>query len=146
MPGLIWNINSILTENTHLGKSPVTRSQDIFITSTEVMPFSTFHHHHSEDKSKTTISSSPKPCGTGMQQTEKSVGIQAALPLSMLTILSANILKRLIVSSKANVKRETSESKKDGPSSKSKKTEKSPFSKIKRLVKLNKNFTLTFTH
>lgn len=146
MLGLIWTINSIPTESIQLGKSPVTRSQDIFITSTEVMPFSIFHHHHSEEKSKTTTSSLPKPCGTGMHKTEKSVGIQAASPLSMLTILSANILKRPIVSSEANVKEETLALKKDGLSLKSKRTDKSPSSKIKRLVKPNKNFTETFTH
>lgn len=79
-------------------------------------------------------------------QTEKSVGIQAASPLSMLIILSANILKRPIVSSEANVKEETLVLKKDGLSLKSKRTDKSPSSKIKRLVKPNKNFTETFTH
>lgn len=121
MLGLIWNIHSTQMVNTQLGKLPAIRSQDIFITSTEVMLFSTFPHHLSEDKSKTTISLLPNPCGTGTLPTEKSVGIQAASLLLMPTTLSANISIKLTASSKANVKKETLVLKKDGLSLKSKK-------------------------
>lgn len=108
-------------DNTHLGKLLVIRFPDIFITSMVVMPFSTFLHHHSEDKSKIITFLLLKPCGTGTHKMVKSVGIQAASQLSTLTTLSADILKKPIASSEVNAKKETSELKKDGLSLKSKK-------------------------
>lgn len=86
-----------------------------------VMLSSTFHHHLSEDKSKTTTSLLPNLCGTGTLKTVKSVGIQADSLLSMPTTLSADISTRLTASSEANAKEETLVLKKDGLSLKSKK-------------------------
>ena len=114
MLGQICNIHSTLMESIQLGRLLVTRSPDISITSMEVTPFSTFHHHHSEDKLKTTISLSPNHSGTGMLKTEKSVGIPAVLPSSMLTTLSADISQELTASSEVNAKKETFQLKKDG--------------------------------
>lgn len=101
-------------ESIQPGKSHAIRFPDIFITLTEVKPFSTFHHHHLEDKSKIITSSLQNLFGTGMLQTAKFHGTQAVLQLLMLTILSVNILKELIHLLEANVKEEILASNKDG--------------------------------
>lgn len=145
-PGLISNTHSIPMLNIHLGKLHATKLPDISITSTEDKPFSTFHHHHSEDKSKTITSSSLSQCGTGMPKTEKSAGTLATSPLLMLTILSVNISKELTASSEANAKEETSESNKDGLWLKFKRTEELPFSKTIKLERPNKDSTVTSIH
>lgn len=119
--GLICNIHSTPMENTHHGKLLATRSPGIFTTSTEVMLSSTFHQLPSEENSKTTISLLPRHSGTGTLKTVRSVGTPAALPLLMLTKLSASISPRLTISSEANAKRETFQLKKDGLWSKFKK-------------------------
>lgn len=112
--GLICNIHSTLMVNTHHGKLLVIKLPDIFITLTEVMLFSIFHHHHSEDKFKTTISSLLNLFGTGMLLMVKSLGTPAVLLLLMPIILSAHILKELIAILEANVKREILILNKDG--------------------------------
>ena len=112
--GLICNILSTPMGNTPLGRSLATRSPGIFTTSTEVMLSSTFHLPPSEENSKITTSLLPRPFGTGMPKTVKSAGTPAASPSSMLTTLSASTSQEPTVSSEANAKRETSQSKKDG--------------------------------
>ena len=113
MHGLICNIHSTPTENTHLGKLLAIRSPGISITSTDVMPFSIFHQPHSEEKSKTTTSLLLRLFGIGTHKTERSVGTPAALPLSMPTILSVSISQKPTASSEVNAKEETFQLKKD---------------------------------
>jgi hypothetical protein len=56
----------------------------------------------------------PNLSGTGTLKTERSVGTPAALPSSTLTILSASTSPKPTVSSEANAKEETFQSKRDG--------------------------------
>jgi hypothetical protein len=101
-------------ENIQPGKLHAIKLLDIFITSTEDKQSFIFHHHHSEDKLKIITSLSQKPFGTGMQQTEKLVGILVTLLLLTLITLFANISKELIVLFEANVKEEIFQLNKDG--------------------------------
>jgi len=133
-------------DNTHHGKLLVTKLPDIFITLTEVMLFFIFHHHHSEDKFKTTISSLLNLFGIGMPLMVKSLGTPAVLPLLMLTILSAHILKELIAILEANVKREILTLNKDGLYKKFKKIIEQLFSKIIKLAKPDQDSMVISTH
>ena len=114
MHGLICNIHSTQMENTQHGRLLATKSPGIFTTSTEVTLSSTFHQPHLEENSKTITSLLPNLSGTGTLKTERSVGTPAALPSSTLTTLSASTSPKPTVSSEANAKEETFQSKRDG--------------------------------
>lgn len=146
MLGQTCNIHSTPMENTQPGKSPAIRSPDTSTTSTEVRQFSTFPQPPSEDKLKTTTSSSPNRFGTGTPPTVKSHGTPATSPSSTPTTLSASISKKPTASSEVNAKEETSHSKKDGLSLKSKRTTEPPFSEITKPAKPDRDFMVTSTH
>ncbi len=119
--GVIYNILSIQTDNIQVGKLPVIKWLDIYITSMADKLFSIFHHHHLEDNSKIIISLLLNLFGIGMLKTEKLVGIPARLLSLMQIILSPDISIKLILLLEENVKEETLASNKVGLSSKLKK-------------------------
>lgn len=81
-----------------------------------------------------------------MLKTEKSAGIQVNSQSSMPTILSADTLIKLILSSKDNAKKEILLSNKDGHLLKFKKIKELPPLKTKKLGKQDKDFMVTFIH